>query len=147
VAKDAIPPDIYSTVDVLVGNEAEVCGLAASLQSRHQGDGDRAARTLLSRGVGAVVITRGERGATWIGAGAEVHHADRFSVDAVDGTAAGDAFCGTLAASLAEGRSVAESLRRSSAAGALAATVRGAVPSLPHRAAVDELLTAARRSG
>jgi ribokinase len=147
VASDAIPPGVYSTVDVLVGNYAEVCGLAASLDPGSGGDGDSAAVTLLDSGVGAVVVTRGERGATWIDANRAVHHADRFSVDAIDGTAAGDAFCGTLAASLAEGRSITESLRRSSAAGALAATVRGAVPSLPYRAAVDELLASARRSG
>lgn len=145
-SEDAIAPEVYSAVDLLVGNDDEVCGLVASLESGADGDGDRAAHTLLSRGVGAVVVTRGERGATWIGAEGVVHQAETFSVDAVDGTAAGDAFCGTLAASLAEDRSISESLRRASAAGALAATVRGAVPSLPHRAAVDELLASARPS-
>jgi ribokinase len=61
-------------------------------------------------------------------------------VDAVDTVAAGDAFCGVLAASLARGASIDDAVRRASAAGALATTVRGALRSLPTRARVDELV-------
>jgi ribokinase len=65
-----------------------------------------------------------------------------FSVDAVDSTGAGDAFCGVLAAGLARDQPLDVALRRATAAGALATTVRGAVPSLPTAAAIDDLLAA-----
>jgi ribokinase len=58
----------------------------------------------------------------------------------VDATAAGDAFCGALAASLARGDAMMEALRSASAAGALAATRPGALPSLPAAHEVRALL-------
>jgi ribokinase len=48
---------------------------------------------------------------------------------------------GGLAVALAEGQSLAESIRWGNAAGALAATQLGAQPSLPTRRAVEKLLT------
>jgi ribokinase len=46
-----------------------------------------------------------------------------------------------LAAALAEGHDIVTAARRASAAGALAATRAGAVPSLPRRAEIDALVT------
>jgi len=60
---------------------------------------------------------------------------------AVDTVAAGDAFCGTLAAALAQGRTLEDAVQRAVAAGSYAVTVRGAVPSLPTTADVDRLLS------
>ena len=54
--------------------------------------------------------------------GEEVARASPPPVDAVDGTAAGDAFCAALLVSLLDGRGRAEALRRACAAGALAAS-------------------------
>ncbi|HEX6679860.1 MAG TPA: PfkB family carbohydrate kinase, partial [Gaiellaceae bacterium] len=64
------------------------------------------------------------------------------SVQAVDGTAAGDAFAACLVVSRLEGRAWDEALRRSCAAGALAASRAGAQPSLPTAAEIDEILSA-----
>jgi len=61
-------------------------------------------------------------------------------VEAVDGTAAGDAFSACLVVSLIEGRSRDEALRRACAAGALAASRFGAQTSLPTAEEVDALL-------
>jgi ribokinase len=58
-------------------------------------------------------------------------------VQAVDGTAAGDAFCAALVVSLLEGRGRGEALTRACAAGALAASRPGAQPSLPTAAEID----------
>lgn len=52
-------------------------------------------------------------------------------VDAVDATAAGDAFVGALAFALARGSNIGEAVRLGNAAGAAAATKLGARPSLP----------------
>ena len=58
----------------------------------------------------------------------------------LDTVAAGDAFCGGLASGLARGATMAEAMRWGAAAGALAATIKGAVPSLPSLNKVTELL-------
>ena len=65
-------------------------------------------------------------------------------MDPVDTTAAGDAFCGALCARLAAGDPLDVALRFAMAAGALATTRAGAVPSLPWRDDVEALL---RRAG
>ena len=62
-------------------------------------------------------------------------------LDAVDGTAAGDSFCAALVVSLLEGRGREEALVRACAAGAIAASRRGAQPSLPNAAEIDEILS------
>jgi ribokinase len=87
-------------------------------------------------------LTLGEEGAVLLEDGDEVARAAPPKVNAVDGTAAGDAFTACLVVSLLEGRDREEALRRACAAGALAATRPGAQPSLPTAAEVDEILRA-----
>jgi len=86
-------------------------------------------------------VTLGAEGAILIEDGEEVARAEPPSVRVVDGTAAGDAFTACLVVSLIEGRDREESLRRACAAGALAASRKGAQPSLPTAAEIDEILT------
>ena len=64
---------------------------------------------------------------------------DAFPADAVDETAAGDAFVGYLMAALLEGKPMREALVLGSAAGALAVTRAGAASSIPEREAVEAL--------
>jgi len=89
---------------------------------------------------GLVALTLGAEGAVLLEDGEEVARAAPPTVDAVDGTAAGDAFTACLLVSLLEGRSRNESLRRACAAGAIAASRFGAQPSLPSAAEVDTML-------
>jgi ribokinase len=89
---------------------------------------------------GLVCLTLGAEGAVLLEDGHEVARADPPAVEAVDGTAAGDAFTACLVVSLLEGRSREHSLRRACAAGALAASRFGAQSSLPTTKEVDELL-------
>ena len=85
-----------------------------------------------------VAVTFGAEGALLRrGDGTELARATPPPVVAVDGTGAGDSFCGALIVSLLEGRSPADALRRACAAGALAASRAGAQPSLPLAAAVN----------
>jgi ribokinase len=72
----------------------------------------------------------------------EVARATPPRVEAVDGTAAGDAFTACFVVSLLEGRDREEALRRACAAGALAASRFGAQPSLPSADEVDAILRA-----
>jgi ribokinase len=96
----------------------------------------------LTRRDGLVALTLGAEGAVLLDDGVEVARASPPAVEAVDGTAAGDAFTACLLVSLLEGRSQEESLRRACAAGALAASRFGAQPSLPTATEVDAVLTA-----
>ena len=129
-----LDPEVLVLSDILVPNEHE----AAALTGITSAEGAAAALASASRG-GTVIVTCGERGALiWRdGSGVWV---PSVVVDVVDTVAAGDAFCGVLAASLGERRSLDAAVRRAAAAGAHATTVPGALPSLPTRADVDRLL-------
>ncbi len=96
----------------------------------------------LSEAPRLTALTLGAEGAALLEDGEEVARAAPPPVDAVDGTAAGDAFTACLVVSLLEGRDREEALRRGCAAGALAASRPGAQPSLPTAAEVDEILRA-----
>ena len=94
----------------------------------------------LTRRDGLVAVTMGAEGAMLLEDGEEVARAAPPDVDAVDGTAAGDAFTACLLVSLLEEREYAEALGRACAAGALAASRHGAQPSLPTAAEIDAIL-------
>ena len=88
--------------------------------------------------VAHLVITRGGRGASYLG------EDERFDVPAprvtpVDTTGAGDVFAGVLAAGWRDGHEVA--LRRACAAGALATLVAGAGDCAPYAEAIDDAVS------
>jgi ribokinase len=85
-------------------------------------------------------LTLGAEGAVLLEDGEEVARAQPPKVEAVDGTAAGDAFTACLVVSLLEGRDRQQALERACAAGALAASREGAQPSLPTSGEVDAIL-------
>jgi len=89
---------------------------------------------------GLTALTLGSEGAVLLEDGREIARAVPPDVEAVDGTAAGDAFTACLLVSLLEGRSREEALTRACVAGALAASRPGAQPSLPTAAEVDGIL-------
>ena len=96
----------------------------------------------IGRHDGLTALTLGAEGAVLLEGGEEVARAAPPPVEAVDGTAAGDAFTACLLVSLLEGRPREEALTRACAAGAIAASRPGAQPSLPTAAEVDEILRA-----
>ncbi|MDD5448554.1 MAG: ribokinase, partial [Actinomycetota bacterium] len=83
--------------------------------------------------MGSVVVTREE---AW--------HIPPFEINAIDATAAGDAFTAALAVALGEGKDLIEATLFANAAGALATTVVGALPSMPERAGVLKLLSSGK---
>ncbi len=135
-----LPDALWDGIGLVTPNELE----AEVLTGRPVDDAESAeaaGRWFRDRGVETAVITRAQHGATVVTAEG-VQHLPAFPVEAVDTTAAGDAFAGALGASLAAGDPLQAAVRRGLAAGALAVTVRGASPSLPTAAAVDAFLTA-----
>ncbi|MBR23020.1 MAG: ribokinase [Leifsonia sp.] len=130
--------EIWPLVDIVVPNETEASLLTGILVDSRDA-AVNAGQWFVDRGVGAALITLASAGSVLVTADGVAHH-DPIRVDVVDTTAAGDAFAGYLAASLAAGLSRDEAITRASAAGALAVTKRGASPSLPTSDDVDALL-------
>lgn len=95
----------------------------------------------LVRRDGLVAVTLGAEGAMLLEDGEEIARAAPPPVDAVDGTAAGDAFTACFLVSLLEGLDHGEALQRACAAGAIAASRPGAQPSLPTAADIDAFLS------
>jgi ribokinase len=129
--------DVLPLVDYLTPNAGEAERLSG-IVVRAPGDAARAAQVLRDAGVRTVIVTLGEEGA-WA-QGPETQRVPAFAVQAVDTTAAGDAFNAGLAVALAEGRMLREALTFASATAALTCTRRGAQASLPVRAEVERLL-------
>jgi ribokinase len=137
-----LSPRFLSLVDFIVPNEMEAQSLTGI---KWKGDRDirKMAERLLERGVRNVVITLGPKGLffknsreeLWMGA---------FRVKVMDTTAAGDAFLGALATSLAENKPIREALKSANGAGALATTQLGAQPSLPFRKDLEVFLSKIR---
>ncbi|HEX9134284.1 MAG TPA: ribokinase [Ktedonobacteraceae bacterium] len=149
VPREPIPDDLFTCVDILVVNESEAAGLAETPVDTPHG-ARRAATRLLTKGVKNTIITLGAQGCVWSTNGnseGQISHRwiRTIPVTQVDATAAGDAFCGALAAKLAEGSMMSEALRWASAAGAVAVTRLGALPSLPTTEEVEALLREANK--
>ena len=134
----SLPEQLLSLVDVLIPNETEAA-LLTGLPVSTEEEATAAAAALQGLGVGSVIITLGERGA-FFASGEKTVAIPAFDVTPVDTTAAGDAFVAGFGVALAEGRSMADSVRWGNAAGALAATKLGAQPSLPTREEVEAQL-------
>lgn len=126
---------LLASVDVLTPNETELMMLAGV------DNVSEAIEKVLSWGTKNLVVTLGANGARVVSEGID-RHIPAHEITAVDTTAAGDAFNGALAVAYAEGKPLLEAVNYGMAAGALAATRRGAQPSLPTRDAVENLIKA-----
>lgn len=133
-----LPDEAYHLADVMTPNEVET-EMLVGIRPTNAGEAAQAATMLQERGVRTAIIKLGVKG-VYYQEQQESGFVPAFSVDAVDTVAAGDAFNGGLAVALSEGRPVAEAVRWGAAAGALAATRPGAMPSMPHRADLEALL-------
>ncbi|MEM6427936.1 MAG: ribokinase [Deinococcota bacterium] len=134
----ALKPEQVRHVDVLVVNESEAALLAGEDVANVSLNPETTAKALAEQ-VPTVILTLGAAGVVWCH-DKTVHRFPSFKVEAVDTTAAGDAFVGALAASYDDTTSLAEAVRVASATGALAVTRAGAQPSLPSRKEIDAFL-------
>jgi ribokinase len=137
-----LPADLYRTLSVLNPNEVEASALAG-LDVTDDLTAEAAAERLLSQGCDAVVIKRGERGA-FMAAGSSREAVPAIPVDAVDTTAAGDAFAAALGVALGEGRALRSAVSFATAVAALSVTRLGAQPSMPRR---DDVMAFGRARG
>ncbi len=124
-----LPDELLALTDICIPNESELSALTG-LPVGSIPEVETAALRLLHRGPATVLVTLGERGALLVTADQTVP-IPAIPVQAVDPTAAGDAFLGCLAVSLAEGHSLSVAARRACAVAALTVTRPGAQSSFP----------------
>jgi ribokinase len=123
--------DVLSLIYCLTPNVSELATLTG-IRAGSVTDCERAAYPLLDAGIETVIVTLGPDGAVLVDTHGAIHQ-PAPSVDAIDATAAGDAFAGALAAEVAIGATFREALPFAGVAGALATTIEGAQPAIPRR--------------
>lgn len=135
----ALDDAMLALCDYLTPNESEAEGLTG-LKVTSLAEAEAAADALLDRGVGAVVITLGAKGALYRDRSRSVHVPAVSAGPVVETTGAGDAFNGGFAVALAEGRDVVEAVRFGCATAGISVTRPGAARSMPARAEIEALL-------
>jgi ribokinase len=129
---------LLSNIDILTPNETEA-ELLSGIKVTDIKSAKGAGEFLFEKGLKAVIITLGSRGAFLVSKN-ENELISGFNVDVVDTTAAGDTFNGALAVGLAEGKELKESIRFANAAAAISVTKMGAQPSVPYRNDIKKML-------
>jgi len=127
---------VLPLVDVITPNEGETAVLTG-IEIAGQA-GALAARKLQALGCRRCVITLGAGGCLIVDR--QETRLEGCAVEAVDTTAAGDAFNGALAVALSEGRTLLEAARWANRAAAIAVTRPGAQPSLAGRAEIESFV-------
>jgi ribokinase len=135
-----LPDSLLELADFFAPNETEAALLTGSAVLSVP-DADRAAAALQKRGARNVILTLGARGALVRTVAGETTLVPAFNAGPVlETTGAGDAFCGGLAAALAEGQPLLEAVRFGCATAGISVTRHGTAPSMPTRAEIEALL-------
>ncbi len=127
--------------DYLIVNETELAFFAG--QDAHPDDLDalrKQAESIRSRDDQTIIITLGKEGTVCLSQDTFFSIEGR-KVDAVDTTAAGDCFVGALATALVEGQALMDAIHFANVAASLSVQKIGASASLPHRQAVNAVLS------
>ncbi len=127
------------SINIVTPNETEAQELTG-LPVTTVDEAFAAAKVLRDKGVAAVAITLGSNGAVYLDANHRIHQ-KAFRVEAVDTTAAGDAFNGALATAIAKGSEIGDALSFAVATASLSVTRKGAQQSMPTEQEVRQFLT------
>ncbi len=126
-----LDPEFLQSVEVITPNENETHALTGIVPLDEFAQ-QRAARALLEKGIKQVVLKLGAEGCYWTDGRSELR-IPAPKVDAVDTTAAGDAFAGALAVFLAEGMDTERALTNAVGCASLSVTRHGAQKAMPTR--------------
>ena len=139
--RDLMDSDILESVDVVTPNRIELWHWTGIETETVEGVLKSAEVLQARRPLMSVLVTLGAGGCLVVHEGKEVI-IPAHAVQAVDTVGAGDAFNGSLAVALAEGRPLLDAAAWATAAGALAVTKAGAQSALPYRSEIDRLAAA-----
>lgn len=134
----AVPLDssILSLVDYLIPNETEAA-ILSGVQVVDVESAKEAAKVLAAKCSGTIIITMGEHGVL-TATDDKMEYTEAFPVKAIDTTAAGDTFIGTLASFISEADDLETAVRKAMCAAAISVTKIGAQTSIPNRKGFQE---------
>ena len=135
----ALEDAMLALCDFITPNETEAETLAG-MPVTTLPEAERAADALMARGVGAVIVTLGSKGALYRDGTRSVHVPAISSGPVVETTGAGDAFNAGFAVALSEGKDVIEAVRFGAATAGISVSRAGAAAAMPTRAEIDALL-------
>jgi len=138
-----LSPELLKMVDVLTPNETEAQILTGIEVTSNRDSARTAAKKLLEYGVKSVILTMGAKGFL-LANDDRMESVPAVKVNAVDATAAGDAFTGSLAVGLAQGWELFDAALFANQVAALSVTKMGAQSSMPTREAVESFVRAVR---
>ncbi|KAF5766532.1 putative ribokinase [Helianthus annuus] len=136
----SVPVELLRHVDILSPNESELARLTGMPTETFE-QISLAVAECHKLGVKEVLVKLGGRGSVLFSEGKEPIKQGIIAAEKVlDTTGAGDTFTAAYAVAFVEGKSKAECLRFAAAAASLCVQVKGAIPSMPRRKAVLDLL-------
>ncbi len=135
--------DLLKKVWLITPNETET-SLLTGTEVIDSASARKAAEHLLKMGVKNVIVTLGENGSLLCNKDG-MEHFKAFEANAVDTTAAGDVFNGTLAVAITNEKSLQEAINFAAAAAAISVTREGAQPSIPTHAEIDNFLNESKK--
>lgn len=135
-----LPQDLLKFVDILSPNESELSRLTGMPTESFE-QISHAVTRCYEMGVKQVLVKLGAKGSALFVEGEEPIKQPIVSAPKVlDTTGAGDTFTAAFAVALVEGKSKKDCLRFAAAAASLCVQVKGAIPSMPDRESVLDLL-------
>ncbi|HEY6374747.1 MAG TPA: ribokinase [Edaphobacter sp.] len=138
-----LPPSLFKHIEWFTPNETEADFFTGSPNtSRNATDPTSIVEMLMSKGVKGVALKMGSRGAYLASAGLREPICP-YPVEAIDTTAAGDAFNGAFATGLMLGKGPVESARFACASAAISVTRAGAQSSMPITVEVEQMIAIA----
>lgn len=132
---EPLPPELLRCVDILVPNASEA-SLMLGYNMAGPAQAAEAVRALCTHGIRLAAVTIGSSGCVY-NDGDTVWHQEAYRVQAVDTTAAGDAFVGGLGVCLSSGARVGDAAAYATAVSAITVGRHGASSSLPGRDETD----------
>lgn len=136
----AIPIELLSFVDILSPNETELARLTGMMTESFE-QISQAVLKCYDMGVKQVLVKLGSKGSALFVKGEEpIKQPIIPARKVIDTTGAGDTFTAAFAVALVEGKSREEALKFAAGAASLCVQVKGAIPSMPARKAVLDLL-------
>ena len=133
----ALSDNLLQNLYIIIPNKSEA-EILSGIKVSDIESAKLAANIISAKGVNIVVITLRSQGAL-IKEFEDFHFVDALNVEALDTTAAGDTFCGSVCVGLSEGKSILESVKLAARAAAITVTRMGAQSSIPYRSELSSL--------
>lgn len=133
-----LPASLLKNIYMLIPNETEAELLSGVKVSDVEG-AKKAAEVISGKGVDIVLITLGSQGAL-VKNGDNYEIVPTYKTTAVDTTAAGDTFCGSLCVALSEGKNLIEAVKFANRTASVSVTRMGAQSSVPYRNEINQLI-------